>query len=713
MDTPVNQSQSFAQFAKDYREKALQLPEGKPLAVVEFLSTLQTYKEGRNFCLANKDIVEDLLLDPMTARDTVLRLLDRPAVFTSPEQPEVDAAPIQQEKAWAQLEGSLPTRPASDATTEAFGIVQQALEKNKRETNRARSIVQEFNKRVTKIQAYGTSTDVSPAINEKKEGPLPTFEDIRKELQSKAAKNPQRRKEAETLLAEYEPFLRSEEYTQLRAAHTIVETVLETPEVPTKIFVEAVQQGHSKERAVTLAYTAAVVNTPIESGAAAASAQRAIIDVVTTVFPGTQHASLELMAANAWATVTSSNTGVTKLADAIGQQVGQAGTAIVQRPEFIDFIKRGNEAMAQRRESSSGALSGLGQAFNRPPVRIVESDVIDYAALMYQRDPRGTLNTTHVVAAQAIELIHLDIGGLPLELMAKWAARKEAGTAAKATIGAVTGVTAKQVGSALLTRLGFTALAGSAVATPIGGAVIAITSFFGEKAIQGAQYILSGRVFSSVFSDRGPDWKDTFFVAPFIMIAAIPVLFILATPLNVVKFDSNKERAAFVQNVGGADGGAAPPFFEGEPAINSDITACPSDGGYRLTQCPGGTFSHDHLDAYDIATPMGVPIYSTHAGVIAFAGFSPSGYGNLVIVKGRNTEGLEYSTYYGHLADIFVGPGQQVAAGETLGLADSTGNSTGSHLHYEYRENSASSPTHGVRFLLPTCGYVNQSGCQL
>lgn len=58
-----------------------------------------------------------------------------------------------------------------------------------------------------------------------------------------------------------------------------------------------------------------------------------------------------------------------------------------------------------------------------------------------------------------------------------------------------------------------------------------------------------------------------------------------------------------------------------------------------------------------------------------------SGYGKVVIVRHYN--GLE--TLYAHMARISVKSGQTVKAGQLLGLGGSTGNSTGSHLHFEIR----------------------------
>jgi murein DD-endopeptidase MepM/ murein hydrolase activator NlpD len=83
----------------------------------------------------------------------------------------------------------------------------------------------------------------------------------------------------------------------------------------------------------------------------------------------------------------------------------------------------------------------------------------------------------------------------------------------------------------------------------------------------------------------------------------------------------------------------------------------------------------------DFAGRLGDPVYAADAGTVVYAGWSTVGYGNLIVLD----HGNGYQTYYAHLSAIFVGCGQQVAQGATIGLVGSTGRSTGPHLHFEIR----------------------------
>lgn len=82
----------------------------------------------------------------------------------------------------------------------------------------------------------------------------------------------------------------------------------------------------------------------------------------------------------------------------------------------------------------------------------------------------------------------------------------------------------------------------------------------------------------------------------------------------------------------------------------------------------------------DLAMPTGEPIYAVFDGIVRVSKFNKS-YGNLVVVRHYN--GLE--TYYAHMSQRDVSPGDTVKAGEVLGLCGNTGRSYGSHLHLEIR----------------------------
>jgi murein DD-endopeptidase MepM/ murein hydrolase activator NlpD len=83
----------------------------------------------------------------------------------------------------------------------------------------------------------------------------------------------------------------------------------------------------------------------------------------------------------------------------------------------------------------------------------------------------------------------------------------------------------------------------------------------------------------------------------------------------------------------------------------------------------------------DYPAPAGTPVAAAGRGVVVFAGWDASGYGNLVVVE----HPLGVRSMYAHLSSIAVRRGQQLAAGSRVGLVGTTGFSTGPHLHFELR----------------------------
>ena len=95
----------------------------------------------------------------------------------------------------------------------------------------------------------------------------------------------------------------------------------------------------------------------------------------------------------------------------------------------------------------------------------------------------------------------------------------------------------------------------------------------------------------------------------------------------------------------------------------------------------GYSFYHK---AIDIANGGGGPILAADSGIVTASGWDGSGYGNRVIVDHGNGS----RTLYAHLRVLNVTEGQSVNRGDMLGEMGSTGRSTGTHLHFEIRQDS-------------------------
>lgn len=83
----------------------------------------------------------------------------------------------------------------------------------------------------------------------------------------------------------------------------------------------------------------------------------------------------------------------------------------------------------------------------------------------------------------------------------------------------------------------------------------------------------------------------------------------------------------------------------------------------------------------DISAPKDTPVLAAAAGAVTASGYD-SKNGNYVLLSHGN--GLE--TYYAHLTESSVKPGDTVTQGQTIGTVGSTGQSTGPHLHFEVRQ---------------------------
>ncbi len=101
--------------------------------------------------------------------------------------------------------------------------------------------------------------------------------------------------------------------------------------------------------------------------------------------------------------------------------------------------------------------------------------------------------------------------------------------------------------------------------------------------------------------------------------------------------------------------------------------------GWRIHPISGASRMHTGTD---IAAPEGTPVLAAMSGKVLLAD-NLGGYGLTIALE--HSDGTK-QTLYGHLSEIFVKPGELIQQGAVIGRVGSTGNSTGPHLHLEFRQ---------------------------
>lgn len=117
--------------------------------------------------------------------------------------------------------------------------------------------------------------------------------------------------------------------------------------------------------------------------------------------------------------------------------------------------------------------------------------------------------------------------------------------------------------------------------------------------------------------------------------------------------------------------------------------------GYRVHPISGEKNYHTGVD---IGVAQGTEILAGHDGTVTLAG-NAGGYGLCVAIEGEAYEGHTLTTKYGHCSQLLVSVGQEVKAGDVIAKVGSTGNSTGPHLHFEARQDSAPADLTGTALL--------------
>lgn len=107
--------------------------------------------------------------------------------------------------------------------------------------------------------------------------------------------------------------------------------------------------------------------------------------------------------------------------------------------------------------------------------------------------------------------------------------------------------------------------------------------------------------------------------------------------------------------------------------------------GYFTHPVPGAirTQGIHGYNGVDLGAANGTTIRAAAGGEVIISKGSGwnGGYGSYIVIKHANGT----QTLYAHTSANYVSPGQSVSQGESIGAVGSTGQSTGSHLHFEVR----------------------------
>ncbi len=116
--------------------------------------------------------------------------------------------------------------------------------------------------------------------------------------------------------------------------------------------------------------------------------------------------------------------------------------------------------------------------------------------------------------------------------------------------------------------------------------------------------------------------------------------------------------------------------YEG-PALGSGSMVWPTGPGTGgVSRGFSGVYAHNGIDIWGA---VGTPIYAADSGVVVSAVYGTYGYGIQLVID----HGNGYMTRYAHNSALNVQLGDTVTQGQQIAGMGSTGNSTGSHLHFE------------------------------
>ncbi|MFQ3534611.1 MAG: M23 family metallopeptidase [Aggregatilineales bacterium] len=116
---------------------------------------------------------------------------------------------------------------------------------------------------------------------------------------------------------------------------------------------------------------------------------------------------------------------------------------------------------------------------------------------------------------------------------------------------------------------------------------------------------------------------------------------------------------------------------------------------------------HEGLDfAARLPDGSAATVLAAQRGVVVRVGFQRDGYGLFVRIRHDWPDGQTFVTWYGHLSRIWAREGQCVALGEPIGVAGSSGFSSGVHLHLTLQHLGRGLSGYSVRDVVNPLAYL-------
>lgn len=224
--------------------------------------------------------------------------------------------------------------------------------------------------------------------------------------------------------------------------------------------------------------------------------------------------------------------------------------------------------------------------------------------------------------------------------------------------------------------------------------------------ITGGRYhaVSPGETGIAIARAYGAPWRDLVALnaleEPYILRVGQKLLLPADTPSDPARLSIDQRAAAFDLDIDDIVTGSQPALANGaaakEPsdwrkAITANTTiVTPASFSGRFQWPVNGTLLSSFgskgggkvNDGLNIGVPRGTPIRAAADGVIAYSGDEIGVFGGLILIS----HGSGWVTAYGHADKLNVTRGQQVKAGEVIGLAGESGYVQEPQLHFEIRK---------------------------